>query len=272
MTDVLAGTPAPEVTPPPAANAVPAPDAPTGQESASDVSVQPSKTYTEEENRRIVSERLKKESRRMERTIRAEVERDFLQRQLEEGRNAAAPKADQPKGKPQEKDFKDWESYQDAVVDWKLEQRLAAEREKSTRESSAEKHNREMAQRAQFIRENVVAKGKKEFSDFEDVAMGDVTITMPMAAAIARLPAGHKVWYHLGRNPDEADRISQLPDVEQLWEIKALESKLTAPPSPTKTPPPIVPNGQQASNRKDWGGMTTADHIKAYRERKRRRD
>lgn len=271
MTDVPAGTAAPVADAPAASpNAVPATEAPALQDQANDKPVESPKTYTEEENRRIVSERLKKEQRRLERTIRAELRAEMAEKQLAEARS---PKpAEQPKGKPDPKDFQDFDSYQDALLEHKLEQRLAKEREESRKQSTEHEQARSMAEQAKRVRETLFASGKKEFSDFEAVALSDdVPITGPMAAALMRLPQGHKVWYHLGQNPDEAARIAELPDpVEQMFEIRALESKVMAPPKPTNTPAPIVPGSQNASVKKDYRDMTTAEHVEAWRTRKKR--
>jgi hypothetical protein len=98
----------------------------------------------------------------------------------------------------------------------------------------------------------------------------DLPITGVMVMAATRLPAGADILYHLAKHqPDELRRIATLPDIEQAWEIKALESKLAAPPKVTTTPPPIVPSGRNTPTKKEWKDMSTAEHVDAWHKRKR---
>lgn len=275
MTDVLAGSAAPaaDVSAPAAPNAVTAPDTPVGQDTATTDPVQP-RTYSEEEYqqslRKNVSERLQKERRRLERTVRAELERDFYKQQVEQRANPAQ-KDDQPKGKPNPKDFQDWDSYQEAVVDYKLEQREAKRAEESKRSESQQSSQRGMEQMAQQVQKAVAAAAKK-YADFNEViaSIPPSDFTEPMTAYIAqRAKDGGELAYHLGNNPDEAARIASLPPVAQIIEMHLLESKLTAPPQPTKAPPPIAPSNGQAKSSKDYKDMSTAEHVDAWRNRKR---
>lgn len=248
-----------------------APAAGAEQPDAGKEPVQPPKTYSEEDMRKTVSDRLNKERRRLERQIRAEVERDYYKQLAERGGGQPGPaKADQPKGKPKPSDYEDPEQYLDALTEWKLEQREAARKAQSEQETKFQREQRLEAERARLMEEKVIRPGMAKHRDFADVVMSeDVPITDVMLASAARLKGGVDVLYHLGKNPEEANRIAQLSDLEQAWEIRDLERKLTAPASPSKAPPPIVPNNPAAASKNPYDGSDTKAHVEAWLKRKK---
>lgn len=258
----------------PVANTVSTPAAPTGQETVppteGDGSVKPPKSYSEEEARKLVSDRLSKERRRLERTVRAEVERDYY-RDLAARGSQQQPAQDKPKGKPLAKDFQDVDAFIDAVTDWKLEQREAAKRQEAQ-----EREPREQAQRSaeEFSRslQEKLSDGPEKYPDFEEVVFSDdVPFTDPMVAAIHESASPRDLAYYLATHASDLRRIAKLPATRQVIEIGKIEDKLTAPPKPTGAAPPIVPNaGDQAGVKKDWKEMSTEEHIKAYRNRNKR--
>jgi hypothetical protein len=77
-----------------------------------------------------------------------------------------------------------------------------------------------------------------------------------MAAFIADSERGGDVAYHLGSHLDEADRIARLTPIQQVRELAKLESTLAAPPAPTRTPAPIVPNGTKTTVERDPSTMS----------------
>jgi hypothetical protein len=253
------------VAPAPGATPVPAPGAPAGQENATTEPVKPAKTYTEEENRKIVSDRLGKERRRLEKQLRAEIRADFLEQQL---RERDTPQArSQPSGKPKKDDYQNVDDYLDAVVDWRLEQR-ETERTKKDQEQRGQRDTQEQGRR---LYESCL-KGADELGvdDFEEVALADeLDITKPMMLAISECKSPAAILYHLGQNPVEATRISKLPQTHQIRAIAAIESKLKATPEPSKAPAPIVPTNPTGKASKDWKDMGTEEHIKAWASRKR---
>lgn len=265
MAEVPVGADAPVVDAP-VADTVIAPDAPPVQEEAKAEVVAP-KTYTEEENRRIVSERLKKESRRLERAIRAELERDYLKQEIE---TLKAPKAaTQAAGKPKASDFADPEAYVEALADWKFDQRMAKHSEQSQRESEAQRQEREAYEDAQVARQKLSA-GAKKYADFDEVTGNpDVPITRVMAKAIVESDISADLAYHLGTHIEEAERIANLPPTRQAIELGKLEDKLKAPPKPTQTPPPIKPLDGNAGAKRDWADLSTAEHVEKWLKRKR---
>ena len=120
----------------------------------------------------------------------------------------------------------------------KTEQRQIEEGQKAARDAYAKR----------------VEKAVEEYPDYKEVAESpNVLVSVPMAHAILHSDHGPKIAYHLGKNPEEAKRISLLPPPVQLMEMGLLVARLTAPaakaepaPAPQKpvvsaAPKPIKP-------------------------------
>lgn len=269
MTDVDVGVATPVV---PASTDAPAPKStadsvvenPTGDKPESKTE----RTFTQKEVNEIAARRAAQAERSALKIARAEARAESAERQLQD---RARPQSE-ASGEPKQKDFTDYEEYLLARAEWRFEQKQAKQRETQERDSTAQQEGRQHAERARQFQDTVLAKGRAKYEDFDAVALDESTpVTPAMGAAIMRLPTGHDVLQHLGENRAEALRIANLPDIEQVWEIKALEAKLKAPPKPTNTPAPIVPNGSaSAGNKKDWKEMSTEEHVKAYRAQKKR--
>ena len=249
MADVDAGAVAPVVNAP-AADAVQAPDAPTGQEQAPiEESVKPEPKYTEEDARKLISERLSKERRRIEKTVRAELERDFYKHQLE---TAQKPQP-QAAGKPTPEQFAgnpNPYAYLEALTEWMADQKAEAKISKLRQETESQFRARQQEDQARGMAQKL-SEGAKKYSDFQEVALADdVPNTAAMAHAIAKLSNGADVAYYLGSNTDEAAQIAGMSDIEQVWAIKDLSTKLSSA-APTKAPAPIKPN---SGSGKSGGG------------------
>ena len=213
------------------------------------------RTFTQDEVDKVVQKRLAKEHRRIEKYAAAEAELRIIKEQIQ--RQQTTQEA--PKGMPQPAQFQDYESYVEALTDWKVDQKLAARQA----ETEAHQRQRQAAERASQVQAKLSSASDK-YDDFEDVALNpSVPITQAMAEAIAESDMGGDVAYYLGSNLVEALRISQLSAVGQIREIAKIEAKLTAaPPVTTKAPPPINPVGQRASVSKDPSKMTDSEFAK----------
>jgi hypothetical protein len=103
----------------------------------------------------------------------------------------------------------------------------------------------------------------EEHPDYEDVAMNrDLSINQTMAEFILEDEVGHKVAYHLGKNPDEASRISRLSPIKAIEAMVELKRELTKKqvPSVSKAPAPISPVGSTGKS----SGMPDPSNVKAY--------
>lgn len=125
--------------------------------------------------------------------------------------------------KPRLEDFDyDTERYQEALVDWKVEERLSRSKiEESTRES----RQAEMQVEVGFkTRENAF---RTEYPDYDAVAYNpNNPVTPVMAKAIKQDDNGAVVAYFLGKNPDVAFRIANLKPHEQFIAISDLSDRI----------------------------------------------
>lgn len=266
MAEVDAGQVTPVETPVAAPEATPAPQT-TAVEGAETKPEPPSeKLLPQSEVNKIVARIRAQEGRKAREIARAEARAEFAERQLQERQQPQ-----QPAGKPKPEDYgNDWNRYNEDVIRWTVQENLKAEREKGAQETAKQQQARQMQERAAYVQQNLIAKGEAKYDDWQEVVMGDIPITEAMVEAASRLPNGAEVLYQLAQNPAEVIRIANLSPVEQVWELKALDSQVSAP-SRTKTPPPIVPNNANAPVKKDTFELPWDEFIKKRREEVRRR-
>jgi hypothetical protein len=261
MDEVTSGALAPADTPVAAPVATPAPDT-TAVPGAQEEKPEPQpeeKMLPQSEVDRIVAREKAKEARRTEKFTAERVRREIAEQEAARLRDqlAGKPPANEPKGKPKASDYQNPEDWMDALADYKIEQREAKRREESQRTANESAARVSDQKRAQFVQEKIFAPGREKFEDFDDVVLGENTpITDPMVAAASKFDNAADVLYHLASNRSELERISRLDDIDQVWEVKDLAAKLKASPTPTKTPPPIVPSGQKATVDKDPSKMS----------------
>jgi hypothetical protein len=148
------------------------------------------------------------------------------------------PQAAQPQGKPALDNFSSYEEYVEALADWKVEQRLGADREQQTRaqqEQVQQEQIRTFQSRADRVRSS--------HPDFDTVVANPLLpISDAMAEAAYSSEKGPELLYHLGQNPQEAERIYRLSPHQQAMEMGRLEAKLSRPArTQTNAPAPISP-------------------------------
>lgn len=166
----------------------------------------------------------------------------------------AKPQA--PQGPPQESDFADYDEYQAAMIDWRVEQKLVERQQHQTAQ-----------QRAQSFQDRVT-KASSEMPDYAEVVFNpSLPITPLMMDVIMDSDIGEQVAYHLGKNPTEASRIANLPPHRQAAELGRIEVALTQPkpaPATPRTPPPAPPktvSGVSAGLTKAPEDMSMAEYV-----------
>lgn len=266
-----AAAPAPTGAPPtaadtatPAHGATAAPDAqPDGDGNPQEPSAQPDKTFSRDDIRRIVARETAKERRRFEREVDLRVQNEILRAQLE-GRIAQpqagdARSAQGPGERPRPENFKDWDAYSEALVDWKIEQRT---KEQAARAQQGQAQDA-FSQYANEVR-STLAKDAEAYEDFEEVITAPgVVFTDAMVDAVIRTAKPAAVAYYIGQHPAESRRIGALPLAMQVLEVQKIAESLTKPPAPSKAPEPIKPNAgsaaaveptldSTANNYQDW--------------------
>lgn len=273
MAEVDAGALAPVVPAVPASTDAPAPDATAAPvvekpEGATEPVAKPERTFTQKEVNEIAARRAAQAERAALKVARAEVERDMLRQQLEQRDRPAQQR--QGDGAPNPKDYNVYDDYLVARAKYEFKQEAAAEQKTRESETQAQQDQRQRVERARYVQENLISKGVAKFGDeFTEMVLGDdsLPITEVMVAAASRLPAGADVLMDLAKNPAELRRIAALPEIEQAWTIKDLESKVSAAPALTKMSAPITPNSTAARTDTGYRPDMTDKQFAEWRRR-----
>jgi hypothetical protein len=191
--------------------------------------------------------RIDKLTREIEELKRQVAEREI--RSLKPQDKPSEPAQSAP-GKPKLEDFSTLEQYQEALTDWKLDERERLQREKQARDAT------EQALRAEQdgwkAKERAARKAHPDYDDLMD------TVEIPagpgvLAARQAMLENedGAELLYYLARHPKELERIAQLSPASAVMAIGRLSASLS-PASPengkpkiTGAPKPPPPSGRQ---------------------------
>lgn len=218
------------------------------------------------ESEKAFQKRLGIESRRLQRTLRAEMEAEFYKRELEQTRRSAAPP--QATGEPDPNKFKDFDSYNAALISHRVEQAVAARMTARDEESSAQQQARLDAQRDESLRQKLAEAEAKHGPEFrEAIADPDLPFNGAILAYIGDSKIGGDVALHLANNRTEATRIAGLSPIQQVIALHAIETKLSAPPRTTTAPAPIVPSAPRPSTEKKLEEVETQEEFNAIRRR-----
>lgn len=200
----------------------------------------------------------------------------------------ATASAEKPKPKPDDFTIGDGQydvaAYTEALTDWKTAEAIKsfkAEQEKARQQQSEQERQTEL----QKSYAEQIGKAQEKYHDFDDVAFNPaLPITKPMAEALAESPLGAEIAYFLGKNPEEAGRISRLGPLGAARELGRIEARLAQPessavtekpkPRVTQAPPPITPVRKTASaddgelrddlDPAEWGRRFDKKMAKSY--------
>jgi hypothetical protein len=167
------------------------------------------------------------------------------------GTNAAAPQAEaKSDGKPDQSKFNTWEEYNEALTDWKVEQKLQAKEAEAQRQAAEYRQQQLVSSWAQ--RENAV---REKVADYDDVmeSAADVPVSAAVRDMLLESDHGPQLAYWLAKNTDVARQIANLDDKSAARAIGRIEaafltsSEQTKKPAPkaSAAPPPIKPVGQK---------------------------
>ena len=157
-----------------------------------------------------------------------------------------------------------WAGRQAAMQTLDIERKVSVERQAQAQKEQTEAKQIEEAQA-------VFAEGRKVYDDFDEVAGADFPVTGAMSSAIVDSEKPHEVMYHLGKNPEEAERISKLGPVAQIREVTKLEAKLAKPVTKkaTSASEPIKPVGGKGSSRQfDPDECSMDEYMRDYHKRR----
>lgn len=177
-----------------------------------------------------------------EKVAQAERENAELRAQVEALRVKAEPIT--PTDRPQRTAHASQEAYEDALTDWKADQRIA-ERERAHAEAQA-KADMNAIEGAYTAR---IEAAKLEIDDFEAViSASEITISDVAAMAIKRSKEGPQLLYFLAKHPEEAKKVNRMHAIDAVGYLKDLGRELVAEATPavktverSKAPEPITP-------------------------------
>ena len=180
--------------------------------------------------------------------------------------------ADEP-ARPSRNDFPDPDSWDAALLKYAEEKAVWTTR----REIKSLETERQQAEQTKAVEEGQrvareayngrVSKVLDKYPDFKEVAESpDVEISMPMAHAIIHSERGPELQYYLGKNPDEAKRITALSPPLQLVELGVILAKIDAPvvKPVSAAPKPIKPISAGTEPAAKDPNEMSMDEYKAY--------
>lgn len=153
--------------------------------------------------------------------------------------------------RPAREGFDDPTAYETALIDWagrraalvakaeatkEIETKTTEEANKA-RQVETEKRTKETLDAFAVRKDDFIT----EHPDYTDVVeREDLMISMPMTQVIVNSEDGPAIAYYLGKNQDEADRISKLPAVLAIAEMGKISARLASKPIPASKPTPIT--------------------------------
>jgi hypothetical protein len=155
---------------------------------------------------------------------------------------AETPKASAPAetaGKPKLENFETLEAYQEALTDFKLD-----ERERARQAQDAERQAREAAQKIQTEWSRRQRAAQQSHDDYDDVIDAVKAPEGPGVAAARQAmledEAGPEILYWLAKHPDDLQRIAALSPVSAVREIGKIAASVAKPPAPDNGKPRIT--------------------------------
>lgn len=191
-----------------------------------------------------------------------------------------APKTEAKDGRPKADDYDSHDAYVEALADWKVEQRLKAEKA----EEQKTQLQKEFESKLQSFREKAKSFAESH-DDYEDVLESVDHIPVSPAVHDSIMSVGPEMAYELAKlGEEEFARINSLPPIAAAREIGKIEAKLAAkaseatkkpePKKITQAPKPLEPVGKgTATVRKsiDDPDIPFEDYVRLRREQERRK-
>lgn len=158
--------------------------------------------------------------------------------------------------KPERSNFETDEAYQDALVDWKVDQKL----KKQQAEDAEKRQREEQAEIARLAHERL-EKAAELVTDFIEVTEAtELRIPGHIAAYMQRSPMFAELGYHFAKHPDIIERLAKLHPADALVEVGEIKSTLqpfasrsaagagekTSKPPNTESASPTAANGNGA--------------------------
>lgn len=205
-------------------------------------------------------------------------------------KSETSTKSETPKAaeKPKPEDFQTWDDYNEALTDWKVDQKLAKRDEDSRTAEKTENFKKSQKTKAERYEQGVAeVKEMDGYEDFDEVIEDyDGPLTIGMQQALLDSEIGPQVAYYLAKNPKEAEKLSKMSLIELNKAIGRIEAKIEKSSNDdpgegdedegkakkaaktTKSPPPISPVKASAKSKKDPDDQSYEEYLQ---ERQKRR-
>ena len=171
----------------------------------------------------------------------AQREADTLREENTSLRKAAEEKEEaiEAAKKPNLDDFDDDESYQDAMVDYKVKQALTAKDNDQKEASQKEREQRQKwdAEDRHARLQEGLARVAGKYDDFDKV-ISKVKVTPAMEDVITELPNAGEVAYFLGKDLPLVDEIAEMSPIHAAFKLKEISDSLKTKKT-TKSPAPL---------------------------------
>lgn len=167
-----------------------------------------------------------------------------------------------PKPRPQLDEFETREAYEDALFEWRDEQ---SQRQAESAQPKQEQQESPVDPDLVEDWSESVQAAKSTYTDFESVALNpNLPVSPEMGSILMEMDRGADVLYQLGKTPDEAARIAQLPPLAAARELGKIEATLGQhkPKPSSKAPPPIDPVGGTADATIDPEKLPFDEYVK----------
>jgi hypothetical protein len=163
-----------------------------------------------------------------------------------------------PTGKPKLEDFQTLESYQEALTDWKLDERERLQKEQQARASAEEAIRTEQDGWAK--KEKAARKAHDDYDDLME------TVRIPagpgvLAARQAMLEDenGAELLYYLAKNPKELERIAALPPASAVMAVGRLSATFEKSPAAPENGKPRITGAPKPPPPSGRAGKTASD-------------
>jgi hypothetical protein len=188
-------------------------------------------------------------------------EREARLAQYKEPPKAAEPPA-APQGKPKLDDFPSYDDYQEALTEWKVDQRLQAKQDEARKhQQTTAQHRYQQDLRAKFMESS--DKARERYDDFDDVVGSpSLRVTEQVAMLVGETDDPGEVSYFLAKNPDEVKRLNGLSPARVAIELGRIETRIsTKPVNVTKAPPPPAKATGKGAASKPNNAYTPAEWM-----------
>lgn len=173
-------------------------------------------------------------------------------------------KAAFPEKKPKLEDYATYEEYNEALTDWKVEDRLRLRDEEQKKAAHAAEQQKAATSWQQKVDDLIDS--DDAYEDYEDVVgrYRNVAVNPAIRQALAESEIGPKLAYYLAKNPDVFGEINDKTPYAVAKEMAKIEASLSNPKPAakvSKSPPPITPVKGTGKTAVKLDALDTSSYI-----------